>query len=96
MSFTMALIATTRYVLTDKGLIVHHGFLYRTCVPPAAIREIRQTDSVLSAPAPSFDRLEILYNQFDLIVISPLDQKGLIDALLKENPQVIVSNLLKS
>ena len=40
-----------------------------------SIRKIIETYNPLSSPAASIDRLEIFYNKFDSILISPKDKK---------------------
>ncbi|MFC3199468.1 PH domain-containing protein [Parapedobacter deserti] len=52
--------------------------------------QIEETRTLISAPAPSLDRLEIFYNKFDSIVISPKDKQGFIADLLKLNPEIEV------
>lgn len=71
------------YYAVDRGmLIIHGGWLYkRKKIPVASIRKIEKTRTFISAPAPSLDRLEIFYNRFDSVVISPKDKAGFIAEL---------------
>ena len=43
-----------------------------------------------SAPANSFDRIEIIYNKFDSIIISPENKQQFIESLLVINPDIKV------
>ncbi|ESU29539.1 DUF1200 protein [Flavobacterium limnosediminis JC2902] len=46
---------------------------------------------MLNAPACSFtDRIEVLYNQSDSVVISPKEREEFIKELLKVNPNIQV------
>ena len=56
----------------------------------ATITKIENTNSVLSAPALSMDRIEVFYNKYDSVVISPGDKAGFIARLKETNPEVIV------
>jgi hypothetical protein len=49
----------------------------------------------LSAPATSFDRLEILYNSFDTVIISPKDKSGFITHMKTINPSIEVDEKRK-
>jgi len=49
------------------------------------------TNSILSAPALSFDRIEIFYNRFDSIVISPGDNAAFIADLKEINSAIVAS-----
>jgi len=80
---------TTHYIIDGQALIVHAGPLYKNRkIPIASIRKITKTRTLISAPAPSLDRLEIFYNKFDSIVISPKDKPGFIANLIKLNPTI--------
>lgn len=80
------------YLIDGQALIVHAGPLYKNRkIDIASIRKIMKTRTPISAPAPSLDRLEIFYNKFDSIVISPKDKTVFIADLLKLNPAIEVS-----
>jgi len=82
----------THYLIDGKALIVHAGPLYKNRkIDIASIRKITKTRTFISAPAPSLDRLEIFYNKFDSIVISPKDKTAFIMDLLKLNPAIEVA-----
>lgn len=54
------------------------------------IRKIYKTRNPLSSPALSLDRIAIVYNKFDEVLISPKNKKEFIDELLKINPDIVV------
>ncbi|GET46269.1 PH domain-containing protein [Capnocytophaga felis] len=77
-----------RYIIDQKQLIIKAGFLYKVKIDIETIRKIRKSNSILSSPAASFDRIEILYNKYDDILISPKDRTVFISDLLKINPNI--------
>ena len=74
----------TKYTVTATELIVHCGF-FKQSVPIASITAIQKSNSLLSAPALSSDRLEIRYRRFESITISPAHKDAFIAALLSHN-----------
>jgi hypothetical protein len=54
------------------------------------IKRIEETNSPLSSPAASFDRIEITYNKFDSVIISPKEKLGFIQDILQINPSIEV------
>ena len=79
--FITHMIATTRYTITGNILNVHSGFFYNTDIDILSIKSIAETNSMLSAPALSGDRIEIFYNHYDSVVISSPDKMAFISAL---------------
>ena len=49
---------------------------------------VSETNSIISAPAASFDRLNIVYKQHNNILISPRDKTEFIDHIKRINPQI--------
>ena len=88
--FCMQLFLSTYYTIDGDKLIVRSGVLYRKRIAIASIRKVKETRSLISSPAPSLDRLEVFYNKFDSIIISPKDKPGLIADLLRLNPGIEV------
>ncbi|MCC8426909.1 PH domain-containing protein [Mucilaginibacter sp. UR6-11] len=87
-AFTVYLIVTTYYTIIGNILNVHCGFFYNTDIDIANIKSITETNSALSAPALSLDRIEILYNKYDSIVISPPNKTEFITALKAINGDI--------
>lgn len=78
----------TYYVVDGNFLIVRAGFLINKKIDIYTIKSINATNSILSAPALSLDRLAVNYHNHSTIVISPKDKRDFIDAVLQINPQV--------
>ena len=67
---------------------MHCSFWVNRSITISSIKKIQETNNPLSAPAISLDRLEILYNQFDSIIISPKDKTSFVSHLIKLNPKI--------
>jgi hypothetical protein len=77
----------TEYRITDTALEVRGGIVNAT-VPLSEIRTVRATRSIMSAPAFSFDRMEIGYDGYNSVIISPDDKAAFIAALERRAPRV--------
>ncbi|MCI9845885.1 PH domain-containing protein [Flavobacterium pectinovorum] len=86
--FIAHMFTTTFYVIESEKLIIKCGFLINTSISVATIKKISETNNIMSSPALSLDRLEILYNKFDTVMISPKDKTRFIEAIQSINPQV--------
>ncbi|HEX8018260.1 MAG TPA: PH domain-containing protein [Flavobacterium sp.] len=87
-AFIVHIFATTFYIIEDKKLIVKCGFLITIPIPVEKIKKISETNDLMSSPALSLDRLEILYNISDTVMISPNEKTKFIEAIQKINPGV--------
>lgn len=91
-AFISSFYLNTSYQLTSDGqLIITCGF-FRSAIAVASIRKIRYIKNILSSPALSIDRLEIHYNKFDSILISPKDRSDFIERIRKLNQDIEISN----
>jgi hypothetical protein len=79
---------TTRYIINENQLIVKSTWIVNERIDIFKITKIEKSNSVLSSPALSLDRLSIRYNKYDEVLISPKEKKAFIDALLKVNPNI--------
>ncbi|WP_410880584.1 PH domain-containing protein [Myroides sp. DW712] len=92
--FTTALLLhsyfQTYYEIDGKQgtLYIQGGFLVREKIALNNIRKITESNSVLSAPALSIDRLEIHYNKYDSQLISPKNKKEFIAHIQELNPEI--------
>jgi hypothetical protein len=75
------------YKIEGENLIIWH-----TNIEIKSIRKIYRTNNPLSSPALSLDRLAIVYNKFDEILISPKERNEFIDELLKINPSIEIQD----
>ena len=80
----------TRYTITGNTLNVRAGFIINKDIDIETITAIEETDSILSAPANSLDRIEIFYNKFDSVIISPKNKAEFINDILVINGAVRV------
>lgn len=55
-----------------------------------SIKRIYKTRSPLSSPALSLDRIAIVYNKYDEVLISPKNRQEFVEELLKINPYILV------
>jgi hypothetical protein len=90
--FVVWVFRTTDYTITATELLVRAGPM-RWNVPLKDIREIRSTRSLLSAPALSLDRIEVIYGKYGSVVISPEDRMGFVHTLCARAPSTIVSGI---
>lgn len=86
--FIVHMFWTTFYIIENEKLQIKSGFLINFSIDIQLIKKISETNTLMSAPAVSFDRLEILYNKFDTVVISPKEKIKFIEAIQKINPEV--------
>lgn len=85
-------ILSLRYTIENKKLIVTTKIFYHKSIDIKSIRKIEETNTIISAPANSFDRLEIIYNKFDNLVVSPENKQRFIEDLLAIHPEIEVKN----
>ena len=75
---------SVKYSLSDDELLVNYGFSTRS-ISLKDITQITPTNSTLSAPALSLERIEIIYKGGS-IVISPKDKDGFYHAIQERVP----------
>ena len=78
----------TYYTIDDNSrtLLVKSGFIYNHINNIDKITLVKKTNSLLSSPALSTDRLEIRFGKFSRVVISPNDKDVFIEHLKRLNP----------
>ena len=79
-----------KYSLSDDELFVKNGFSTQS-IPLKDITHIIPTNSMLSAPALSLDRIEIKYKGGN-IVISPKDKEGFYHAVQQRVPALKIDD----
>ena len=82
---------STTYTIKEGSLKIKCGILMNREIKIESIKTINQTNTIMSAPAASFDRLSIRYNKLDEIVISPRDQEKFCQDLKLINPKIAVT-----
>ena len=78
-----------RYTISDKVLKIRCGFIYNKSLNIEKITFISATKTLLSSPAASLDRIELHYDKYNSVVISPKNKGKFINDLLKINPFII-------
>lgn len=89
-AFIGHLFVMTDYTVSGNTLKVRSGIIINMVIDIASITKIEPTNSILSSPALSFDRLEVFYNKYDSVIISPKDKAGFIAKLEEINPTIVV------
>ena len=90
-SLVLHLFIKTNYRIKNRQLIIKSGFYTYPPIQIDEIKEIVKTNSILSAPAPSFDRIEIKYGKFDSIIISPQNKLNFAKDLATINPSILIN-----
>lgn len=88
--FIVHMLTTTYYQINGDTLIIRCGFLYNKSLKIESIKKIIETRNPISSPAASLDRLELVYNTFDSVLVSPKDKMGFINELLRLKPGIEV------
>ena len=87
-SFIVHLFLNTNYIIENKILKVKCGIFSYKPIDINLIKEISNTKSIISSPAPSFDRIVIKYGKFDELIISPKNKMNFLNDLIKVNPNI--------
>jgi hypothetical protein len=81
-------VATIAYEVGDEALVIRVG-PFRSRIPMHTIYELRPTRSILSAPAASLNRIEVV-SSYARAVVSPRDRAGFVGAIKARVPSVRV------
>jgi hypothetical protein len=74
----------------ENGILYIKSGWTKLTIPASKIRKIKAVKSWSSAPATSYQRLELTYNKYSTTSISPSDVAGFVAAVQAENPAVDV------
>jgi len=88
--FALYLWIDTFYQLTPEKLRIRSGFLYQKEIYVKSIKKIRRTRNHFASPAFSPDRLEISFNRYERVMISPEEGKEFIRQLTSVNPRITI------
>lgn len=88
--FIIHVFATTIYQMDTDTLRITSGFFFHECIEIKSIRKVSESRNILQSPALSLDRIELIYNRFESILLSPRDKAGFVAELLKRNPTIEV------
>jgi hypothetical protein len=90
-TFIIYVCMDTSYKVTDdKKLRIKTGFLYSREIYIKSIKKVRPTRNHRASPALSSDLLEIRYNRYGRVTISPSTQSEFIKELKEVNPRISV------
>lgn len=64
--------------------------IWTTKIDIHTIKKIYSTHNPLSSPALSLDRIAVVYNKYDEVLISPKEREDFVAELLKINPNIEV------
>nr|WP_294780570.1 PH domain-containing protein [uncultured Flavobacterium sp.] len=87
-AFIIHMFATTFYTIESGKLRIKCGFLINILIEIQSIKKISETFNVLSSPALSLDRLEIVYGKYNSVLISPKDKKRFFEAIKSISPEI--------
>jgi len=87
-AFVLHLFFGTHYTIENNKLKIKCGIFSYKPIEIDKIKEVSKTKSIISSPAPSFDRIEIKYGKFDKIIISPKDKKNFANDLVIINSNI--------
>ena len=79
---------STRYIIDENQLIIKCLFIVNNRIDISKIKKIEKTNSILSSPALSLDRIAIKFNKFDEVYISPKEKQSFVNNLLEINPEI--------
>lgn len=86
--FVVYICLYTYYEVGARTLRIKSGFLFDRSIPINTITKIETTKNPISAPAASLDRLEVFYNDYESIIISPKEKLAFIAHLKQINPKI--------
>ena len=81
----------TKYIISENQLTIQCFFYVNAKIDILKIKKIEKTNTILSSPALSFDRIRINYNKYGEIFISPKEKQTFINQLLEINPNIQIS-----
>ena len=87
-AFIAHLFLKTEYTIDNDKLKIKCGVFSFKPIDINAIRAISKTKSIMSSPAPSFDRIELKYGEFNEVIISPKNKFQFAKDLTKINQNI--------
>ena len=81
--FPLWVFISTKYIVRKAELKIVSG-PFSWVIPIKSIKSVEETQSTITGPALSFDRLEIIYGEDKAIIVSPVDKMQFIQKLEEE------------
>jgi hypothetical protein len=85
----------TRYVVTNQHLIIWDSFIKRI-IPINEINQINNVSDLISSPALSLDRIEIIHHQNKKIYVSPKNKVEFVRTLKTYNVNIVIDERLQT
>jgi hypothetical protein len=89
-AFVTYTIFSIYYTIDGEKLIIKCGFLYNISIEINSIKKITETNNPISSPASSLDRIELVFNKRDRVMISPKHKLEFIEDLKQINNTIEV------
>jgi len=88
-AFLIYVYFNTLYEVTgDNKLKIKSGFFFHQEIYIKSIKKVKSTKDRTASPALSFDRLEIRYNRYGRVIVSPDNPAEFIRELKQVNPRI--------
>ena len=81
--FPLWIFVSTKYIVKNGNLKIISG-PFSWIIPIESIKSVEETQSIITGPALSFERLEIIYGEDKEIIVSPTDETQFIQKLEQE------------
>ncbi|SFE64826.1 PH domain-containing protein [Bacillus sp. OV194] len=78
---------TTCYVVDETHLVIRFG-PFKQVISLDTVKSVKKTMNPISSPALSLKRLEIMYDKYDMVLISPMDRNRFIEVLSQKCPNM--------
>jgi len=86
--FVLFVSKTTRYIIDKNQLTVKSMWVVNDKIDISKIRKVEKSNSLLSSPALSLDRIVIRFNKFDEVYLSLKERQSFVQSLLAVNPDI--------
>lgn len=84
---------STNYTIKGENLMIKSGIIISKTIKIKDIYKIEKTNSILSSPALSLNRIEIFYGNQNSIIISPKEKMDFITEFLKVNETIEINGI---
>ncbi len=89
LTFILHIFFKTTYTIDNNILNIKCSFIINKDIKITTIKEISKTNSIVSSPAPSLDRIIIKYGKYDEVIISPKNKSDFAKDLTTINPEIV-------
>ncbi len=93
--FFVSSLVNTRYIVTNQYLIIWFALLKRK-IPLSEISQINNVGDLITSPALSLDRIEIIHHQTKKLYVSPKNKIEFVNTLKSYNSNIMVNEGLQT